>query len=88
MPTAPVLSFYPDPAAAKACIGPASLRRVIQLVHGRMPQHCWCLLLKSSLFVCCVVCVCRYMDKGRDCIEQGKLYARLLGALGKAGLRV
>jgi hypothetical protein len=30
----------------------------------------------------------RYMDKGRDCIEQGKLYARLLGALGKAGLRV
>lgn len=31
---------------------------------------------------------CRYMDKGRDCIEQGKFYARLLGALGKAGLRV
>eukprot|EP00878_Enallax_costatus_P006135 GHUV01006431.1.p1 GENE.GHUV01006431.1~~GHUV01006431.1.p1 ORF type:complete len:264 (+),score=60.79 GHUV01006431.1:746-1537(+) len=30
----------------------------------------------------------RYMDKGRDCVEQGKLYARLLGALGKAGLRV
>jgi hypothetical protein len=30
----------------------------------------------------------RYMDKGRDCIEQGKFYARLLGALGKAGLRV
>ncbi|KAF8056131.1 hypothetical protein HT031_006482 [Scenedesmus sp. PABB004] len=30
----------------------------------------------------------RYMDKGRDCVEQGKFYARLLGALGKAGLRV
>jgi hypothetical protein len=30
----------------------------------------------------------RYMDKGRDCVEQGKLYARLLAALGKAGLRV
>lgn len=30
----------------------------------------------------------RYMDKGRDCVEQGKLYARLLGALGRAGLRV
>eukprot|EP00775_Hariotina_reticulata_P002323 gene2323-2631_t len=30
----------------------------------------------------------RYMDKGRDCVEQGKLYAKLLGALGKAGLRV
>lgn len=30
----------------------------------------------------------RYMDKGRDCIEQSKFYARLLGALGKAGLRV
>ena len=30
----------------------------------------------------------RYMDKGRDAVEQGKLYARLLGLLGKAGLRV
>eukprot|EP00879_Flechtneria_rotunda_P029637 GHRR01032069.1.p2 GENE.GHRR01032069.1~~GHRR01032069.1.p2 ORF type:complete len:142 (+),score=42.46 GHRR01032069.1:1662-2087(+) len=30
----------------------------------------------------------RYMDKGRDCIEQGKLYARVLAALGRAGLRV
>lgn len=30
----------------------------------------------------------RYMDKGRDSIEQGKAYARLLGLLGKAGLRV
>lgn len=39
----------------------------------------------SRLLLCVM---CRYMDKGRDCIEQGKLYARLLGALGKAGLRV
>lgn len=30
----------------------------------------------------------RYMDKGRDTVEQGKFYARLLGLLGKAGLRV
>lgn len=30
----------------------------------------------------------RYMDKGRDSVEQGKAYARLLGLLGKAGLRV
>lgn len=30
----------------------------------------------------------RYMDKGRDSVEQGKVYARLLGLLGKAGLRV
>lgn len=40
------------------------------------------------LYCCCCCRCCRYMDKGRDCIEQGKLYARLLGALGKAGLRV
>jgi hypothetical protein len=32
--------------------------------------------------------LCRYMDKGRDSVEQGKAYARLLGLLGKAGLRV
>lgn len=30
----------------------------------------------------------RYMDKGRDHVEQGKAYARILGALGRAGLRV
>jgi hypothetical protein len=30
----------------------------------------------------------RYMDKGRDHVEQGKLYARLLSVLGAAGLRV
>lgn len=30
----------------------------------------------------------RYMDKGRDVVEQGKLYARLLGMLGKIGLRI
>lgn len=30
----------------------------------------------------------KYMDKGRDHVEQGKFYARLLGLLGKAGLRV
>ncbi len=30
----------------------------------------------------------RYMDKGRDNVEQGKLYARLLSLLGAAGLRV
>jgi len=30
----------------------------------------------------------RYMDKGRDSVEQGKAYARILGALGRAGLRV
>jgi hypothetical protein len=44
----------------------------------------------SSMIGCCCCCClcCRYMDKGRDCIEQGKFYARLLGALGKAGLRV
>lgn len=30
----------------------------------------------------------RYMDKGRDTIEQRKLYARILGALGRAGLRI
>lgn len=29
----------------------------------------------------------RYMDKGRDSVEQGKLYARLLSLLGAAGLR-
>lgn len=30
----------------------------------------------------------KYMDKGRDHIEQGKFYARFLGLLGRAGLRV
>lgn len=30
----------------------------------------------------------RYMDKGRDSVEQGKLYARLLGLLGRTGLCV
>lgn len=30
----------------------------------------------------------RYMDKGRDSVEQGKLYARILGILGKAGLKI
>eukprot|EP00877_Chromochloris_zofingiensis_P004134 jgi/Chrzof1/13721/Cz08g09150.t1 len=30
----------------------------------------------------------RYMDKGRDSVEQGKVYARVLTILGKAGLRV
>lgn len=30
----------------------------------------------------------KYMNKGRDSVEQGKFYARLLGALGKAGFRV
>jgi hypothetical protein len=29
----------------------------------------------------------RYMDKGRDSVEQRKLYARLLSLLGAAGLR-
>jgi hypothetical protein len=32
--------------------------------------------------------VSRYMCKGRDEIEQGKMYCRLLGFLGKAGLRI
>lgn len=30
----------------------------------------------------------RYMDKGRDVVEQGKFYARLLAGLGKLGIRI
>lgn len=30
----------------------------------------------------------KYMDKGRDHVEQGKFYAKLLGVLGRAGLRI
>jgi hypothetical protein len=56
-------------------------------------MYCVCLLLQLLLSLLLLLPLLllsfrRYMDKGRDCIEQGKLYARLLGALGKAGLRV
>lgn len=51
------------------------------VMPGLQPRH---YVLCSVL--CCVLC--RYMDKGRDSVEQGKAYARLLGLLGKAGLRV
>lgn len=30
----------------------------------------------------------RYMDKGADEVEQGKLYARMFTALGKLGIRL
>jgi hypothetical protein len=50
--------------------------------------HVLRVLLLQLLLSPLLLSSCRYMDKGRDCIEQGKLYARLLGALGKAGLRV